>query len=510
MNSAVLPARRSRSGRARYVARLVVTAVSLCLATVSCGGKPTPAASAPPVNSLTVKACTVDSRAARCGTLIVPEDRLTGTGRTIPVRFVVIPTTGPDRAPDPVVYFAGGPGGSAVDEIPSELPDLQSLNVHRDLVFIEQRGTGQSNPLNCPTFVGSLADQPVMRASIQSCLAHLHGDLRFYTTAMYADDVNQLLGDLHYAKVNLMGISYGTDAEQVFLLRHPERVRTMTMQSGSPLNIQLFDFAPGNSQLALDYVFARCQADPVCHQSFPHLAAEWAALWVSVGKSPWVLPAAQSPTKTTQRFDQDALAGAMYQALYGYNQGLIPVVIHTLATATNKVATLAALIRAVQASGQAPAGASSSGVNQMMLYEIQCAEPWQSMQPAAWSDQRGSFAYQMWLESAQFMKFICPLIPRSAAAVGQEQLTVSTVPVLAFNGAADPVEQPRNWAGARKLFPDSREYALPGQGHDVNSDSWIACAGPLTQTFIEQASAAHLDTSCLASVPTPPFELTLP
>jgi len=266
---------------------------------------------------------------------------------------------------------------------------------------------------------------------------------------------------------------------------------------------------PENSQLALDYVFARCQADPACHRAFPHLAAEWAALWSSVGKSPWILPAAQSPTKTTQRFDQDVLAGAMYQALYGYNQGLIPVVIHTLATATNKVAALAALIRAVKASGQAPAGASS-GVNQMMLYEIQCAEPWQSMQPAAWSDQRGSFAYQMWLESAQFMQFICPLIPRSAAAVGQEQLTLSTVPVLAFNGAADPVEQPRNWAGARKLFPDSREYALPGQGHDVNSASWMACAGPLTQTFIEQASAAHLDTSCLASVPTPPFELTLP
>ena len=163
----------------------------------------------------------------------MPEDRLTGTGRTIPVRFVVIPATSPDKAPDPVVYFAGGPGGSTVDEIPSELTVLQSLNVHRDLVFIEQRGTGQSNPLNCPVFAGSLADKPVLRASIESCLAHLHGDLRFYTTAMYADDVNQLLVDLHYAQVNLMGISYGTTVEQVFLLRHPGRVRTMTLQSGA-------------------------------------------------------------------------------------------------------------------------------------------------------------------------------------------------------------------------------------------------------------------------------------
>jgi len=509
MNSVVLRARRSRSGRVRYVARLVVIAASLCLVTVSCGGKPAPAASAPPASSLTVKACTVDGLPARCGTLIVPEDRLTGTGRTIPVRFVVIPATGPDKAPDPVVYFAGGPGDSAVNDIPSELTVLQSLNVHRDVVFIEQRGTGQSNPLNCPVFAGSLADQPAMRASIQSCLAHLHGDLRFYTTAMYVDDVNQLLGDLHYAKVNLMGISYGTAVEQVFLLRHPERVRTMTMQSGTPLNIPLWEREPGNSQLALDYVFARCQADPGCHQAFPHLAADWAALWASVGKAPWVIPAAQSPTRTTQRFDQDALANAIYQALYGYDQGLIPIAVHTLATATNKAAALAALIRASQASGQLSPG-TSSGVNQMMLYEIECAEPWSLFQPAALSDQRASFAYQTDLESAQFMQFICPLMPKSAAAVGQQQLSVSTVPVLAFNGAADPNDQPRNWDGAQAFFPDSRDITLPGQGHDVNSFSWATCADPLTQTFIEQANVAHLETSCLADVPAQPFVLTLP
>jgi pimeloyl-ACP methyl ester carboxylesterase len=334
-----------RRGRARQVPRLLVVIAALDLAAASCSGHPPPTVSAPPAGSLTVKACRVDGLAARCGTLLVPEDRKAGTGRTIPVRFVVIPATSADRATDPVVYFAGGPGGSAVDEIPNELTVLQSLNVRRDLVFIEQRGTGQSNPLNCAAFAGSLADKPAMRASIQSCLAHLAGNLRFYTTAMYVDDVNQLLGDLHYAKVNLMGISYGTTVEQVFLLRHPERVRTMTLQSGTPLNIALFDREPENSQLALDYVFARCQADPACHRAFPHLAADWAGLWASLGQAPWVLPAAQSPTGTTQRFDQDALANAVYQALYGYDQSVIPVVVHTLATATNKVAALAALIR---------------------------------------------------------------------------------------------------------------------------------------------------------------------
>ncbi len=110
------------------------------------------------------------------------------------VQFVVIPAAGPHRVPDPVVYFAGGPSGSVVAEFASELPDLLNLTVRRDLVLIEQRGTGQSNPLACSAFPGSV--------------------------------------DTNYAKVNLMGISDGTVVEQVFLLHHPDRARTITMQSG--------------------------------------------------------------------------------------------------------------------------------------------------------------------------------------------------------------------------------------------------------------------------------------
>ena len=505
MNAALGFRRISRRRVWARLGRLGFAAVALCLAAASCSGQVQHAASAPPVNSLSIKTCTVNDLAARCGTLIVPGNRLTGKGRTIAVRFVIIPATGPGRAPDPVVYFAGGPGGSTVDDIPSELPDLLSLNLHRDLVFIEQRGTGRTSPLTCPAFPGLGGGGAALRASVRACLAHLAGDLRFYTTAMYADDVNQVLADLHYAKVNLMGISYGTAVEQVFLLRHPGRVRTITMQSGSPLGVHVIERAPGNSQRALDYVIARCQRQPVCHQAFPHLAADWASLWASVGKSPWVLPASQSPTHTTQRLTQDGLANAVYQAMFGYAENLIPVAVHTLATAKNKAAAMVAVIQA----GQASAAPGSGGANLMMPYAITCDEPWASNRPAALSDQRGSFAYHTDLQDAQWWQAVCPLIPKSAAAVGDQHLTVSRVPVLAFNGAGDPIEQPRNWAGAHKFYPDSRDIALPGQGHDIDSGTWQACAGVITQTFIEHASLAHLNTSCLATI-APPFDLTLP
>ena len=142
------------------------------------------------------------------------------------------------------------------------------------------------------------------------------------TTAMYANDVNQVLADLHYATANFVGISYGTIAEQVFMLRHRGRVRTMTLISGSPLNIPVYQRAPGNSQLALDYLFALCARQLACHQAFPHLAADWAAPWASLGTSPWVVPAAQSPTKTTMCLDQDGLADLAYQTLFTGGIGL--------------------------------------------------------------------------------------------------------------------------------------------------------------------------------------------
>jgi len=420
---------------------------------------------------------------------------------------VVIKATGRHRAPDPVVYFAGGPGGSAVADIPYELQDLQNLNVRRDLVFIEQRGTGQTSALTCPPFPG-LGDNAKLRSAVESCLARLPGDLRFYSTAMYVDDVNQVLNDLHYGKVNLMGISYGTAVEQVFLLRHPGRVRTITMQSGSPLNVHVIERVAGNSQRALDYVFARCESQPACHRAFPHLAADWARLWASIGKSPWVLPAALSPTRTAQRVHQDDLAVSLYQAMYGYNEILIPVAVHTFATAVTAKEKVAAMLKVISA-GQAAGNPSAGGPNLMMPYTITCDESWASDRPAAMADQRGSFAYHMYLQDAQWWQVVCPLIPKSAAAVGDLQLRVSEAPVLAFNGAGDPIEQPANWADGQKFYPNSRDLALPGQGHDVNSVSWNACAGVITQTFIDQASLANLNTSCLATI-APTFVLSLP
>jgi pimeloyl-ACP methyl ester carboxylesterase len=157
--------------------------------------------------------------------------------------------------------------------------------------------------------------------------------------------------------------------------------------------------------------------------------------------------------------------------------------------------------KALQAAGLTGTG---GGATPMMQYEIVCAEPWASSQPAALSDQRGSFEYPA---DRAVVAVRLPADPKSAAAVGSQQLTACRVPVLAFSGDADPTDQPRNMAGAQQFWPDSRDITLPGQGHSVTSASW-PCEGALIGMFIAQASVAHLDTGCLATI-APAFPLTL-
>jgi len=224
----------------KHIALVSAVGCALVLTVTACG------AGQQPSGTLRVRSCTVDNLSARCGTLFVFEDRLTGKGRTIPINFVVLPALGRHRSPDPIVDFAGGPGGSAISDIPLVSAELEGLIPSRDLVFIDQRGTGGSNGLSCPSPPATLASRAKLRRSIESCLASLRGEaaLQFYTSKMAAEDVAQVLTALHYRKVNLFGASYGATEAQVFQRLFPARVRTMTLLSGSFLGIPMVERFP--------------------------------------------------------------------------------------------------------------------------------------------------------------------------------------------------------------------------------------------------------------------------
>ncbi|HEX8636937.1 MAG TPA: alpha/beta hydrolase, partial [Pyrinomonadaceae bacterium] len=174
---------------------------------------------------------------ARCGKLSVFENRKTKKGRRIDLNVVVFPAQGENPARDPVFGIAGGPGQGAAQLVaPVFFRELAPVNRERDIVLVDQRGTGNSNPLNCPinslkeaiNYIGG--DYPV--ENWKACRLELEkkADLRFYTTSIAMDDLDEVRESLGYEKINLFGVSYGTRAALAYLRQHPASVRSVILR----------------------------------------------------------------------------------------------------------------------------------------------------------------------------------------------------------------------------------------------------------------------------------------
>ena len=176
--------------------------------------------------------------AAQCGELEVPEDRGKPAGRTIRIFAAVLPANTVNPKDDPLVILAGGPG-QAASQLAPFAARLTELRRTRDVVLIDQRGTGRSSPLTCEAFKPRDDDvfetDPLPRA--RDCLAELKRqgvDAAQYTTAAWIADLEAMRDALGYPRWNLWGGSYGTRVAQEYLRRFPDRVRTMTLDGVAP------------------------------------------------------------------------------------------------------------------------------------------------------------------------------------------------------------------------------------------------------------------------------------
>jgi pimeloyl-ACP methyl ester carboxylesterase len=319
---------------------------------------------------------------------------------------------------------------------------------------------------------------------------------------LFVDDVAEVLAHLDYAPANLVGISYGATAEQVFLARHPDRVRTMTLLSGTLLDVPVLERFPQSAQAALDDVFAECERDAACQRTFPRLRMDWDALWRSVNAAPWVVPADRSPDGTEAVFDADRLASGLHDLLFvATTHTRIPLIVHTLGATDDKVAAILGIAGAYR-----DTPGTGSGDEQMLSYSVRCNEAWARDDPDRLVGV-DSFEYERDRKDAAWWQSVCRLIPRAGDTVSTA--AASDVPVLALNGQADPQDPPANMADAVAVWPNSLALTVPGQGHDIDPSS-AGCVIPLVRSFIDRGTVADLDTSCLAQLPSPAFDLTLP
>lgn len=174
----------------------------------------------------------------------VPENRAEPNGRSIGLRVVVLPAPLEETARVAVAYLAGGPGGAATEQALAGGWQSSQLNTFRDLLLVDQRGTGGSKPHG--------------------------GDVTEYGTRMAMDDLDAVRASLGYRQLDLIGGSYGATAAQVCLKLHPFSVRTLILLGASALDVPFFDRYAVNAQRALDQLAKLCASQAPCRKAFPH------------------------------------------------------------------------------------------------------------------------------------------------------------------------------------------------------------------------------------------------
>src|SRR6476620_1078359 len=206
---------------------------------------------------------------AWCTHLRVPENPRTPNGPLISLRIAVLPATKRPAA-GALFYLEGGPGGAATAAAIRVSNLFAAVQRNRDLVMVDQRGTGGSRRLACPNGYVRRVDATAVTGYLRRCLARLDADPRLYTTSVAADDLEAVRRTLGYDTIDLFGVSYGATLAQAYARRYRDSVRSIVLDGGSLPNVRIYDVSARNAEHALDAQLARCAAAPACAHAYPH------------------------------------------------------------------------------------------------------------------------------------------------------------------------------------------------------------------------------------------------
>jgi len=441
-------------------------------------------------------------REVRCGAIERPENPDAADGRRIPIHFAVLPALARNRAGDPLFVFAGGPGQSALKAAGLIAPVFAQLNARRDIVFIDQRGTGKSNGLHCdaPPAHASVAaqlDLSAFAARLQKCLRQIKtekkADLAQYATWIAMRDVDAVRAALGYDRINLWGGSYGTRAALEYLRQFPAQVRSVVIDGVAPADMALPTSFSIDAEAMLRGLSERCSADPACKSRYPDLATGADALLARADHTPpkVMLTHPLTGARESVAIDQRLIAAALRVPLYAPQ--LAAVLPHAIAAATdgdyNPLLTLAGSLASNVAENFAEG----------MHYAVICAEDMPRVDAAGREAARRT---RFGLAFAQVYDETCRHVDVRAVPPAFYSIASADVPVLILSGGADPATPPRHGDAVAKQLRKSLHLVAPNLGHGVSSQG---CAPELITRFVRQASFDAIDGACLERIPAATF-----
>ena len=471
-------------------------------------------------SSVTFEACRLKGieTALRCATVQVAEDRDAATaagGRQIPIRVAVIPALARQPESDAIFVFAGGPGQAATDVAGQVYPLFSKLNRDRDIVFVDQRGTGGSHRLSCSreTADGGLStafDAGDLERRIAACATRLgrQADLTRYTTMVAMQDIDEVRGRLGYPRINLWGASYGTRAALEYLRQFPDRVRTMTLDGVAPASVKLPLSFGVDTYAAMVGVVADCARDAACAARYPTLAADLTALFARLDAGPVEIDVVHPVTGTKERvrLSRTGLASLLRTPLYlGLTASLLPAAIEQ--AKRGDYGALAAL-------GVTVGSGLEENLALGMHLSVLCSEDMPSITTADLDAAKAEALHSVvdgrpnpfaLVYLAQYQRLCAPWPKRApppaffASLAGRPG---ADVPTLMLSGGIDPATPPAHATAVEHQLTHVRHLVAPHVGHGV---SMQGCAPDLIERFVKRADAASIDGACLQSIPRPLF-----
>lgn len=457
-----------------------------------------PAFAATPAPAPLLTPCTIPDfhRPTRCGTIEVPEDARRPNGRRIALYVVVVPAgDAPSSRPDPILFLSGGPGQAATDSVADIGESLASYNRSRDLVFIDQRGTGRSAPLNCTLFSPEHPEANLQDFlppdAVDRCAKALRNqvDISQFSFRHFADDLEAVRKTLGYGPVNLYGLSYGTRAAQHYMRTYPGSVRTAYLGSLVPIDIATpLPFARA-AQSVLDKMLEACAADAACAKAYPDLTHELSAVMARLDAGVSVtVPGSGAAAPLSRGRVAEYLRYMLYST---ETTGEVPWLIHR-AYRGDWAPLVGGIIE--------HARNFDSGFSSGLFLTLTCNEDvafLREKEVAPATD--GTFLGDYRVRNQQAA---CARWPTYRLPPRHRRTFRSEVPTLIVSGDLDPATPLAFTTHAAPGFSRRAEIILHGQGHS----GWSDCADRAYTELVQSGSVTKIDTDCPAT-PRPPFKV---
>ena len=442
------------------------------------------------------------SAAARCGHYTVRENRDDPHSKELQLHVAVIPALRLKPAADPLFILSGGPGQAASDFYLSVAPAFTRIRRDRDLVLVDQRGTGLSNRLDCklPDDSEFVALDPLkLQATVRECLAALPGDPRYYTTSIAVRDLEEVRAALGYQKVNLYGISYGTRVAQHYMRRYPDRVRTAILDGVVPAQLALGPDVAIEAQRAIDATLQRCARDEACAREFPDISAQFTALRARLHNEPVKLSIAHPLTGALINTTLDEARFGAAVRLLSYSDetvSTLPLLIHE-GQSLRDLQSLAAQNPRVESDVE-------EQFAEGMHFSVVCSEDAPRWAQENVSEEQLAKTY-MGTAFMSSMRAVCQEWPRGPVDPDFGAPLQSQVPTLILSGGNDPVTPDRYAEQIMKGLGKGKHLIAAGQGHGQLA---TGCIPRLTAEFIAAGSSTALDDACVRNIRPTPFMLS--